>query len=94
MPPPPPPPPGPPPPPAPRASGPPPKSSGKPQSRGALLSQIHQGAKLKKTVTNDRSAPTVSSLKGSKIVPIISNCSLFYPNLWKHTDFSFMNFPS
>lgn len=61
MPPPPPPPPGPPPPPAPRASGPPPKSSGKPQNRGALLSQIHQGAKLKKTVTNDRSGPTVSS---------------------------------
>lgn len=58
MPPPPPPPPGPPPPPAPR-SGPPPKSSGKPQDRGALLSQIHKGARLKKVETNDRSGPVV-----------------------------------
>ena len=60
MPPPPPPPPGPPPPPAPSASkAPPVKSSG--AGRGALLSQIQGGAKLKKTVTNDRSAPVVGS---------------------------------
>lgn len=64
MPPPPPPPPGPPPPPAHRSSGPPPKkSAGKPQDRGALLSQIHGGAKLKKAVTNDRSAPVVGGSK-------------------------------
>ena len=59
--PPPPPPPGPPPPPAPRQSGPPTKSSGKPAERGALLSQIHKGAKLKKVETNDRSAPQVAA---------------------------------
>ena len=60
---PPPPPPGPPPPPAP---GPPPppafgggKKGGGAPDRGALLNQIHGGAKLKKTVTNDRSAPVV-----------------------------------
>lgn len=62
MPPPPPPPPGPPPPPAHKA-GPPPKSSGKPQDRGALLSQIQGGARLKKAVTNDRSAPVVAGSK-------------------------------
>lgn len=58
MPPPPPPPPGAPPPP--KAPAPPPASKGgKPTDRGALLGQIHKGAKLKKTVTNDRSAPSV-----------------------------------
>lgn len=54
MPPPPPPPPGPPPPSTAVSSRPPPKT----KSRGALLSEIHKGAKLKKTVTNDRSAPS------------------------------------
>ena len=58
--PPPPPPPGPPPPPS--AAPPPPKlggakGGGNPKDRGALLNQIHKGAKLKKTVTNDKSAP-------------------------------------
>ena len=38
---------------APVSTHPPPKT----KSRGALLSEIHKGAKLKKTVTNDRSAP-------------------------------------
>lgn len=61
------PPPGPPPPPA--GAPPPPKFGGskaKPSGggagagRGALLSSISQGAKLKKTVTNDRSSPIVS----------------------------------
>ena len=32
--------------------------------RGALLTSIHKGAKLKKTVTNDRSAPQL--VGGSK----------------------------
>ena len=60
MPPPPPPPPGPPPPPVSKShSSPAVKKSGKPQDRGALLSSIHKGAKLKKTVTNDRSSPQV-----------------------------------
>lgn len=69
MPPPPPPPPGPPPPPAPRQSGPPPKaSSGKPSERGALLSQIHKGARLKKVETNDRSAPSVGGGMHSVVV--------------------------
>ena len=60
MPPPPPPPPGPPPPSFSASSGRPPKA----KSRGALLSDIHGGAKLKKTVTNDRSGPTVDSKYG------------------------------
>lgn len=63
----PPPPPPPPPPSAPAAPPPakaPPKSKGGgggAVSRGALLSEIHTGARLKKTVTNDRSAPVVGS---------------------------------
>lgn len=70
MPPPPPPPPGPPPPPA-APAGPPGgiKKAAKAPERGALLSQIHKGAKLKKTVTNDRSAPTV----GSKLNALLKN---------------------
>ena len=47
---------------APKGGGKAPKPSGG-QSRGALLDQIHKGAKLKKTVTNDRSAPVTSKLK-------------------------------
>jgi hypothetical protein len=57
MPPPPPPPPGPPPPPSAVATRPPPKT----KTRGALLSDIQNGARLKKAVTNDRSGPTIDS---------------------------------
>jgi WAS/WASL-interacting protein len=60
--PPPPPPPGPPPPPALPAFGGGGKSPGKaadPNSRNQLLKSIQQGARLKKAVTNDRSAPIV-----------------------------------
>ena len=63
-----PPPPPPPPPPLPPPRPPPPSgapvSTGSPPKRkrkGSLLSEIHKGAKLKKTVTNDRSAPYLDS---------------------------------
>ena len=59
----------PPPPPPPPAPGPPPPPAapnfggggkgGKAPARGALLDSIQKGAKLKKAVTNDRSAPIV-----------------------------------
>jgi hypothetical protein len=35
-------------------------SKGGKKERGALLSDIHKGMKLKKAVTNDRSAPITS----------------------------------
>ncbi|KAK4132597.1 hypothetical protein BT67DRAFT_463641 [Trichocladium antarcticum] len=59
-------PPPPPPPPPPGFGGPPPPPPPPPPSaaapvRGALLSDIHKGRALKKTVTNDRSAPIVAS---------------------------------
>ncbi|CAG0918820.1 unnamed protein product [Notodromas monacha] len=66
MPPPPPPPPGPPPPPMPGGGlrMPVPKSGG--DDRNALLSSIRSGAALKKTVTNDRSAPILTGIKADK----------------------------
>ncbi|KAI2984053.1 hypothetical protein CBS147344_7364 [Aspergillus niger] len=51
---------GPPPPPPPAGNLPSRPSGSAAKGRGALLSDIHKGAKLKKTVTNDRSAPMVS----------------------------------
>lgn len=61
---PPPPPPGPPGPPPPPIGGlklgPPAKSSGGGDTRSALLQSIQKGAQLKKTVTNDKSAPLIS----------------------------------
>lgn len=57
------------PPPPPPMGGPPPppifspaKSSGGDDNRSALLQSIRQGAKLKKTVTNDKSAPMISGI--------------------------------
>ncbi|KAI3046542.1 hypothetical protein CBS147352_7229 [Aspergillus niger] len=51
---------GPPPPPPPAGNLPSRPSGSAAKGRGALLSDIHKGAKLKKTVTNNRSAPMVS----------------------------------
>lgn len=55
-------------PPPPPPPGPPPPSFSAPsgpkiktKTRGALLSDIHKGAKLRKTTTNDRSEPTIDS---------------------------------
>lgn len=61
--PPPPPPPGPPPPAAP--APPPVGKGGKASDRGALLCQIHKGTKLKKAVTNDKSAPVLAPQKST-----------------------------
>ncbi|KAJ5917658.1 hypothetical protein N7466_011212 [Penicillium verhagenii] len=75
MPPPPPPPPPPPgglggpPPPPPPAALPARPSKGEVKDRGALLSDIHKGARLKKAVTNDRSAPIVGKSGGSSAAP-------------------------
>ncbi|KAG0317593.1 hypothetical protein BGZ97_005156 [Linnemannia gamsii] len=70
MPPPPPPPPppggGPPPPPPPPGGGPPKAAAPAPsKDRNALLSQIQSGTRLKKAVTNDRSAPVVAATKSN-----------------------------
>ena len=73
--PPPPPPPGPPPPPSVKSQTQVSKKPSKPQERGALLNQIHKGAKLKKAVTNDRSAPQVAG----NIKEIIYIISVFSP---------------
>ena len=59
--------PGPPPPPPPGMMPPPPPApmslpkAGKSDDRAALLKSIQKGAKLKKAVTNDRSAPVIGS---------------------------------
>lgn len=62
----------PPPPPPPPCAPPPPKIGGskkpasntsKPIDRSVLLGEIHKGAKLRKAVTNDRSAPAVGEYK-------------------------------
>ena len=77
--PPPPPPPGPPPPPAPTSGkkGKPAgkKSGGGGTDRNALLSSIQQGKALKKTVTNDRSAPSLGGVKTSNNTQASSNLS-------------------
>ncbi len=73
----------PPPPPPPPAAPPPPALSqantSKPKlnkkdqnKRGALLGDIHKGMRLKKSVTNDRSAPIVNT---SKFVVDVTNCT-------------------
>lgn len=66
-----------PPPPAPPPPGPPPPNfslsklgGGGADNRGALLSSIRQGAKLKKTVTIDKSAPLIP---GKYVFTIIVN---------------------
>ena len=38
------------------------KSSGPPPGRAAMLADIQKGARLKKAVTNDRSAPILNSM--------------------------------
>ncbi|KAJ5511947.1 hypothetical protein N7453_004050 [Penicillium expansum] len=60
----------PPPPPAAAAAGRPPKGQAK--DRGALLSDIHKGARLKKAVTNDRSAPVIGGSGGVSAAPPVA----------------------
>ncbi|KAJ5793792.1 hypothetical protein N7457_000391 [Penicillium paradoxum] len=63
---------GPPPPPPPGGlPGRPPKGQAK--DRGALLSDIHKGTRLKKAVTNDRSAPVVGKSGGGSAAPPIAS---------------------
>ena len=45
--------------PPPRKVAPPPRPPKPNKNRGALLSDIRKGSKLKKTITNDRSAPRI-----------------------------------
>lgn len=72
----------PPPPPPPPPSGPPPSRSGIgakssnnaiPTDHNALLGEIHKGMRLKKTVTNDRSAPVLGKLSATFCLFLLGN---------------------